>query len=257
MDKFNMKAEMEEGRFDDQGNFVRRAVDPDAVHDTWLEGVSKKEMKKARESQEKRDKEARQRRLEEDELITADLLSDLILCLNRSETALEALARLNTAKKQKPLPQKKSWQQKKKEKSSGMEVDSTSTTSAKEPEDPKEASRKAHIERITTAADRLLSRGFAEIYDEPRESLTRLYKREANEAWVEPADSAATADDEAPALPDQWEYKWSGGQGDGQIHGPYAGPEMHAWKEAGYFQDGVVFRRKGESEDDWTRLPDF
>ncbi|KAK6341022.1 hypothetical protein TWF696_009333 [Orbilia brochopaga] len=247
IDKFNMKAEMEEGRFDDQGNFVRRAVDPDAVHDTWLEGVSKKDMKKARESQEKRDKEARQRRLEEDELITADLLADLILCLDRSETALEALARLNTAKKQKPQRPKKSWQQKKKDGSGGgMEVDSTS---AKEPEDPKEVSRKAHIERITTAADRLLSRGFAEIYDEPRESLTRLYKREANEPWVEPADTA-NADEETPALPDEWEYKWSDGQGDGQIHGPYGGTEMRAWKEAGYFQEGVVFRRKGESDDD-------
>ena len=41
-----MKNEQEEGRFDAQGNFVRKAADPDAVHDLWLEGVSKKDMKK-------------------------------------------------------------------------------------------------------------------------------------------------------------------------------------------------------------------
>ncbi len=42
VDAFNMKAEQEEGRFDEAGNFVRKATDPDAKHDSWLEGVSKK-----------------------------------------------------------------------------------------------------------------------------------------------------------------------------------------------------------------------
>ncbi|KAF3229162.1 hypothetical protein TWF191_001714 [Orbilia oligospora] len=238
MDGFNMKAEMEEGRFDDQGNFVRRAVDPDAVHDSWLEGVSKKEMKKAKESHEKREKEAKLRRREEDELITGELVSDLILSLERGETALEALARLNTGKKvTKP---KKSWQKKK-----GRDMDIDGAT-GKEPEDPKEKERKEQIEKITTAADRLLSRGFNEIYDEPREFLTRLYKKETNEDWVEPARELAS--DETTEAVDEWEYKWSDGQGDGQIHGPYGGTEMKAWKEAGYFQEGVVFRRKGEGE---------
>ncbi|KAF3902025.1 hypothetical protein AA313_de0205131 [Arthrobotrys entomopaga] len=246
MEGFNMKAEMDEGKFDESGNFVRKAVDPDAVHDTWMEGVSKKEMKKAQEAQEKRDQEARQRRREEDELITGDLISDLILCLERGETALEALARLNTGKKNaKP---KKSWQKKK---GRDMEVD----PHEKEPEDPKEKTRKLQIEKITTAADRLLSRGFNEIYEEPRETLTRLYRRETGEPWVEPVKEDDQEDDKE--LVDEWEYKWSDGQGDGQVHGPYGGAEMKAWKDAGYFQEGVVFRRKGETESDWTRLPDF
>ncbi len=42
LDAFNMRNEQEEGRFDEQGNFVRKAADPDAVHDLWLEGVSKR-----------------------------------------------------------------------------------------------------------------------------------------------------------------------------------------------------------------------
>ncbi|RVD88474.1 uncharacterized protein DFL_002659 [Arthrobotrys flagrans] len=247
MDGFNMKAEMEEGRFDDQGNFVRRAVDPDAVHDTWLKGVSKKEMKKAKESHEKREEEAKQRRREEDELITGNLISDLILSLERGETALEALARLNTGKK--AAKPKKSWQKKK---GRDMDIDGTN---GKEPEDLKEKERKEQIENITTAADRLLSRGFNEIYDEPREFLTRLYKKETDEDWVEPV--RETESDGPKELVDEWEYKWSDGQGDGQVHGPYGSTDMKAWKEAGYFQEGVVFRRKGEGESDWTRLPDF
>ncbi|EPS43003.1 hypothetical protein H072_3006 [Dactylellina haptotyla CBS 200.50] len=246
MDKFNMKDEMEEGKFDDQGNFVRKAIDPDAVHDSWLEGVNKKEMKKAKEAQDKRDQEARQKRREEDELITSDLISDLILCLEKGETVLEALARLNTGKK--ATRPKKSWQKKK---GQDMEIDA----SGKEPEDPKETMRKEQIEKITTAADRLLSRGFNEIYDETRAALTRLYRKETNEPWVEPVQEEFS--EQSKELVDEWEYKWSDGQGDGQIHGPYRGTEMKGWKDAGYFQEGVVFRRKGEGETDWTRLPDF
>ncbi|KAF3918851.1 hypothetical protein ABW20_dc0102152 [Dactylellina cionopaga] len=249
MDGFNMKAEMEEGRFDDQGNFVRKAADLDAVHDTWMQGVSKKEMKKAKESQEKRDKEARKRKLEEDELITGDLISDLILCLERGETALEALGRLNTVKK--AVKPKKSWQKKK---SLEMDVDNANS---KGPEDPKETARKEQIEKITTAADRLLSRGFNEIYDDSRESLTRLYRKETSEPWVEPTKGKDEAPEEVKDLADEWEYKWADGPDADQIHGPYGGVEMKAWRDAGYFQDGVVFRRKGEGEDDWTRLPEF
>jgi hypothetical protein len=39
LDAFNMRTEQEEGRFDDQGNYVRKAIDPDAAYDSWLEGV--------------------------------------------------------------------------------------------------------------------------------------------------------------------------------------------------------------------------
>ncbi len=44
LDAFNMKIEQEEGAFDAQGNYVRKVADPNAVHDSWLEGVSKKDM---------------------------------------------------------------------------------------------------------------------------------------------------------------------------------------------------------------------
>lgn len=99
LDAFNMKNEQEEGRFDAQGNFVRKAADPDAVHDSWLEGVSKKDMKKAKEAADKRDEERRQKRIEDDSVLTSDILKVLIPYLERGETVLEALARLGRGKR--------------------------------------------------------------------------------------------------------------------------------------------------------------
>jgi len=64
-----MRSEMEEGRFDSAGNFIRNTVDMDAVHDTWLEGVSRKEMKWAKEAHEKRQEGMRQKARAEDELL--------------------------------------------------------------------------------------------------------------------------------------------------------------------------------------------
>jgi CD2 antigen cytoplasmic tail-binding protein 2 len=105
VDAFNMKAEQEEGRFDESGNFVRKAADPEARHDVWLEGVSKKEMKRAAEAHEKRESELRKKRLEDDAQLLPDILRTLILQLEKGETVLEALARLGKSqKKDKKIP---------------------------------------------------------------------------------------------------------------------------------------------------------
>ena len=44
---FNMREEMEEGKFSADGMYVR-TFDPHAVHDRWMEGVDEREIKKAR-----------------------------------------------------------------------------------------------------------------------------------------------------------------------------------------------------------------
>ncbi|KAH0262393.1 hypothetical protein KCU91_g13442, partial [Aureobasidium melanogenum] len=97
LDAFNMQQEGEEGRFDEAGNFIRKAVDPDAVHDSWLEGLNKKDMKKAKAAQEKREEERRRQTAADDALLTSDLLSTLITHLHKGESVLEALQRLNAA----------------------------------------------------------------------------------------------------------------------------------------------------------------
>ena len=248
LDAFNMKSEQEEGRFDAQGNFVRKAADPDAVHDSWLDGVSKKDMKKAKEAADKRDEERRQKRIEDDSVLTSDILKTLVPCLERGETVLEALARLGRGREKKPK-----WQQNKNKRKAGdaMDVDNERAS-----EDLIETKRRETVEAITWAADQLLTRGQTEIYDAEREVLMRQYSRETGEDWV---DAPKREDLEEP--PDglrhtkQWEYRWSDRRDGGKVNGPYGGPMMVSWNDAGYFGDGVEFRELGD--EGWSRSVDF
>ncbi|TVY27693.1 LIN1-like protein [Lachnellula hyalina] len=250
VDAFNMKAEQEEGRFDDAGNFVRKAADPDSRHDLWLEGVSKKDMKKAAEAHEKREEERRQKRLEDDALLLSDILRTLILQLEKGETVLEALARLAKGqKKEKKIPKWKLKKQAKRE--DAMDMDDTATT-PNQPEDKEQTRIKEAVDKITGAADQLLTRGQTDIYEQEREMLVRQYAREAGEPWVEPAVEKVHDDGEVK----YWEYRWTDGRDGDAKQGPYDGPTMVAWQDAGYFGEGVEFKRIGE-EGAWSRVVDF
>ncbi|EOO04324.1 putative lin1 family protein [Phaeoacremonium minimum UCRPA7] len=248
IDAFNMKQEQEEGGFDEAGNFIRKAVDPDAVHDRWLEGVSKKEMRKAAAAHEKREAELRQQRKEDDSIITADLLKALVLRLEKGETALEALARLGKGQtKPKKVPK---WKLKKqKNGADAMDVDKE-----KETEDPEQVRIKEAINAITEAADKLLGRDYPEIYDTERELLIREHQNETGERWVEPPKSEVPID--ATPAAKMWEFRWIDGRDDAALQGPYDGPTMDAWQKAGYFTEGVEFRPAGD-EAGWTRVADF
>jgi CD2 antigen cytoplasmic tail-binding protein 2 len=248
VDAFNMKAEQEEGRFDDAGNFVRKAADPDAKHDMWLEGVSKKDMKKAAEAHEKRESERRQKRLEDDALLLPDILRTLILQLEKGETVLEALARLGKGqKKEKKIPKWKLKKQAKKDDAMDMD-DSTEKVEDKEQIRIREA-----VDKITGAADQLLTRGQTDVYEQEREMLVRQYGREVGEPWVEPPVEEIDEEEKGTKM---WEYRWTDGRDGAAKQGPYDGATMVAWQEAGYFGEGVEFRREGE-EGAWSRVVDF
>jgi CD2 antigen cytoplasmic tail-binding protein 2 len=248
-----MRDEQEEGRFDETGNFVRKAMDPDALHDNWLDGVSRKDMKKAKEAQDQREREQRQKEREDDAILTSDLLATLIRNMQIGETVLESLQRLNKNKpKSKPIPK---WKQKKKDKQQNghahgdaMDVDGNGTT-----EDPAETRRKEAVEAITGAADQLLTRGDLDVYDHERELLMRMYKRETGDEYVEgrrpDGENDTAADDK------MWEYHWADGRDGDQIHGPYDNASMRAWDEAGYFGDGFECRTVGSRQ--WTAVTDF
>ncbi|KAK2780912.1 hypothetical protein FQN52_002009 [Onygenales sp. PD_12] len=249
LDAFNMRAEQEDGRFDEAGNYIRKAVDPDAVHDTWLEGVSKKDMRKAKEAAERREEERRQTLLAQDNILTSEILGTLIKNMERGETILEALARLGKGHKHKPK-----WQNKNKNKRKPQ--NGTMEDEEMGEDDPVETARKRAIEDITGAADVLLSRGQTEIYDSERELLMRQYKRETGDDWVDttPRDSIADADSNiGPAM---WEYRWSDARDGGEAHGPYEGSMMESWNAAGYFGEGVEFRKVGTT-DGWSAVAHF
>ncbi|KAI9653184.1 MAG: hypothetical protein M1831_006142 [Alyxoria varia] len=246
LDAFNVRNEAEEGKFDQNGNFIRNATDPFAVHDSWLEGASKADVKKAREAHEKREDDRRRRNMEDDAVSMKTLLSSLIHNLEDGETVLEGLARLGKGiKKSKPQPK---WKKNRQKDESVMDVDD-------EGEDPEQVKRKKLIEEVTGAADHIMTRGQTEIYDAERTLLIRQYRRETGEDWVDHPESTsdfANGHDER-----QWEYRWSDARDGGQTHGPYDGRTMSAWISAGYFGKGVEFRELGGGDDDWSRVADF
>lgn len=51
-EEFNMKKELEEGDFTKDGVYVRRK-DEQAIHDSWLKGITEDDIKKAKEAHEK------------------------------------------------------------------------------------------------------------------------------------------------------------------------------------------------------------
>lgn len=231
LDAFNMQTEQEEGRFDDQGNYVRKAIDPDAVYDSWLDGVSKKDIKKAKEAADLRETERKEKDRMDDSILTADVLKTIITHLERGETILEALARLGKGLRRKPK-----WQNKKNKKKAVEDIEMAD-------EDPNEVARKKAIDAITGAADILMGRGQAEIYDTEREMLTRQYRNETGENWVDPPSAEQATEQEGPSM---WEYRWSDARDGGDAHGPYDSTMMDSWKNAGYFGEGVEFRRVGD-----------
>ena len=239
LDAFNMKSEQQEGRFDDQGNYVRKAADADAGFDSWLDGVSKKDMKKAKEAAEKREGETKKKRREEDGVGIGEVVGRLIVRLEIGETALEALARLGRGKKAKG---KKTVKRK-----GAMDLDEEKDVE----EEEAETRRKAEVEAITEAADLLYSRGQVDVYEMEREALARFFVKETGDAWMEPKKQ------EPDGVRDlkQWEYRWSDARDGGEVHGPYEGGMMVQWSEAGYFGDGVEFREVGGKG--WSRVVDF
>ncbi|KGO68571.1 Uncharacterized protein PITC_069670 [Penicillium italicum] len=239
LDAFNMRTEQEEGRFDDQGNYVRKAIDPDAAYDSWLEGVSKKDIKKAKEAAEQRDAERKEKDRMDDSILTADVLKTIITHLERGETILEALARLGKGLRRKPK-----WQNKKNKKNAVEDIEMTD-------ENPNEVARKKAIDSITGAADILMGRGQVDIYDTEREMLTRQYRNDTGEDWIDPPANGMTEQD--PAM---WEYRWSDARDGGDAHGPYDSAMMDSWKNAGYFGEGVEFRRVGDPGP-WSGTVDF
>lgn len=254
IDAFNMRAEQEEGRFDDQGNFVRKAADPDAIHDTWLDGLSKKDIRRAREAADKRENERRERDKENDSILAADLLRTLIKHLQRGETVLEVLGRLGKGLRKKPK-----WQSKQKNKHKKTADNNGAEDVEMTEENPEEAARKEAINEITGAADLLLTRGQIDIYDQEREMLTRQFRRETGEDWIDPPDEVEEAQNQVASADQttQWEYRWSDARDGGETHGPYDGAMMQSWSDAGYFGEGVEFRKVGGADSDWGRVTIF
>ncbi|KAF9783858.1 hypothetical protein BJ322DRAFT_1067364 [Thelephora terrestris] len=226
LSSFNMREEMEEGKFSADGSYIR-TFDPHAVHDRWLEDTDEKEMKKARRVLKQREKMEREKQeAEEKELQDMggklSIEVQLLAKLRKGETVLEALQRLGVKKN-------------KGSKGRGKVAE-------KAPPDPVSD----EINLVTHLASTLMSLGDTEIYSKTYEQVVRSVRSSGD---VEP-------DWEPPSADVKYEYKWIGAT-DGQTFGPFGEEELTSWFKAAYFGsmgEKVKVRKVGGEWGDWDQV---
>ncbi|KAJ7940541.1 hypothetical protein B0H13DRAFT_2245964 [Mycena leptocephala] len=236
MSSFNMRDEMEEGKFTEDGTYVK-SFDPHGVHDRWMEGLDEREIKLARRRKKQHERQQKDRiRAEEKEIEESGgkgaLERELLAMLNKGETVLEALQRLG-------IQAKKTGQTKKAGKvkaDDAMNVD-------------KSADLPSAIERITHLASTIMSLGDTDIYSKTYEELVRAVRSSGlvDPSWIPPSNDKL------------YEYRWRGaGAGQpGEIFGPFGKEEMAAWYKASYFGstgEKVEVRETGGQWGDWGNV---
>jgi CD2 antigen cytoplasmic tail-binding protein 2 len=275
IEAFNMKAEMEEGRFDEAGNYIRNKKDPNAFHDNWLQGVSRKDIEKAKRAHEKQEQERKLKEAEEASKGPLDRISiwkELLTIMKRGETLLDALQRLGGKFSNKGKNKRGQKQYKKKgktDKATEMVIDKELT-----PEEIAEQECKKQIERLTDLSDKMMALGHFNVYDDTWEQILRNLKREGivPEDWMPSSIEESVEDSRDNVLnvsynnetssnvPSNlntqqlyWEYKWtdSSGANSNEMHGPFSGEDMKAWNDQGFFAQGILVRR-ANTEDEFV-----
>ncbi|KAJ2741966.1 hypothetical protein GGI20_004818 [Coemansia sp. BCRC 34301] len=164
IEAFNMKEDLEEGKFDASGNFVWNKQDPHAYQDEWLDDVSESAIALAFESKARQDSGSLRTQAGEegrwDAASDNDIVVEIINVLRPRETVLTALARIGGPKQK----SKNKWASKR-----GKAKDAAAAGLDGE----KEAERKRDIEHLTVLADQAMSRGMVNIYDDTYEQLVR------------------------------------------------------------------------------------
>ncbi|KAJ6496959.1 hypothetical protein C8R47DRAFT_972611 [Mycena vitilis] len=231
---FNMRDEMEEGKFTEDGTYVK-SFDPHGVHDRWMEGLDEREIKLARRRKRQQEREQKERiRAEEKEIEESGgmgaLEMELLSMLNKGETVLEALQRLG-------VQAKKSGQTKRCA-DDAMKVD-------------KPNNLPSAIERITHLASTIMSLGDTDIYSKTYEELVRAVRSSGSvdPSWTPPSNDKL------------YEYRWRGaGAGQpGDVFGPFSKEEMSGWYKAAYFGstgEKVEVRETGGEWGDWDDVLD-
>ncbi|KAF9227700.1 hypothetical protein BS17DRAFT_726115 [Gyrodon lividus] len=235
MSSFNMREEMEEGKFAADGTYVR-TFDPHAVHDRWMDGFDEKEIKKTRRRKRQQDRIQREKmKAEERELEQSGgrsaLELQLVCMLKRGETVLEALQRLGAKSKKNSIVSKKQAND-----NSVMMVD-------KQP-----SKGMSDIDLITHLASNIMSLGDIDIYSKTYEGLVRDVRSsgQVGPDWVPPSADV------------KYEYRWDiPGQQAGESYGPFSEEEMKMWFKAVYFGEfgeKVKVRTVGGEWGDWDHV---
>jgi len=233
IDAFNMRNENEEGRFDQNGNFIHNAADPNDKYDQWLEGISRKDRKNAAEAKAKREEDEKNRVRDEDSNLMSNLLTTFLTHVRKGERTVDALGRLEKGMRYlfSNIPSILAtihWKQR-----AGMKA--YLILERKKSDEYKRIT--ATDEELADAMVEMMRRGHNDIYEYQREKFVRMYKKETGEDWVD-----------APVM---WEFYWVNAEDD-SVHGPYDSQTMQSWKDNSYFDDySARFRRVGDSAWEW------
>ncbi|KAK7467213.1 hypothetical protein VKT23_004271 [Stygiomarasmius scandens] len=221
LSSFNMREEMEEGKFTEDGTYVR-SFDAHAIHDRWMDGVDEKQIKLAKKHKKQQDRiQAEKMKAEEMELQESGgksaMEKELLAMLKKGESVLEALQRLGAEAKK-------------------SNKSATGKTAAN-----------SDVERITHLASNLMSLGDTDIYSKTYEEFVRSVRSSGtvDESWV------------PPSADKSYEYRWDIPGAPEQVFGPYGEEEMRSWYNASYFGptgEKVKVRLVDEDWKDWDEI---
>eukprot|EP00052_Salpingoeca_macrocollata_P011312 m.87067 g.87067 ORF g.87067 m.87067 type:complete len:321 (-) comp17999_c0_seq4:26-988(-) len=232
---FNLTEEMEEGHFDEAGNYFE---DKDAYKgDEWLDGVAVfevKDEKAALKDEAAPDPPKRTRK---------QLFEALLALLKPQETVTQALRRLGGQPSRKPQL----------------------AGAAKKDKPQTDSVDKAAFDDLTKVADELLSDNYFDVYQNSREKVqAELQKLEstksaetddmfADDFEGEAAHNAPDDDDDEVVM---FEYKWTEDDG-AEVYGPFPAQQMKAWQDEGKFGSGVFYREVGKGQFYSSNRADF
>lgn len=194
--------------------------DNDSEKDGWE--YSKEDVNSAAKAHQKHVEQSRSREkaLQEEmqSIVPEDVVEDLIVILEPTESPMEALARLGPLKKAK-------------------------RKNKKTEEDSHEILRKHQVNQITDLCAKLERLGVGAIYDLSREELMRLYRKQKGPRGRKRVrEETEEESEDAYYNVKEWEFKWST---EDEVLGPYSGYEMDYWKEEGHFNENVLVRKIG------------
>ncbi|KAJ3222272.1 hypothetical protein HK099_002504 [Clydaea vesicula] len=248
---FNMDRDLEEGDIDAEGHYIKKNRDENQIHDSWLNGLTKKDFKKAKLMHER--KIARQRIADfekngdvgvaEENSANKENEENLLWCgllevLRPQETVLSCLARF------KPAEKKKNWHKNKHkiDKASKQEEDLSSAEKQQN-----ELQRTSTIEKLSTICEKLMSIGHHDVYELRYEQIVRKLRiaEVLDDNWVA-GDPVPLHFQNIEVKKLNWfEYKIN--KTSTEIFGPFNEEEMRNWSEQGFF---ATMHQQNESKDE-------
>ncbi|XGW13573.1 hypothetical protein V3C99_000135 [Haemonchus contortus] len=236
---FNMKEDLEDGHFDDTGNFIFNKKEKE-IKDNWLDEIDWSKVKeKAGEQWEQsndQDDEAPPPVL--NDIRRKEIFSALIAIVKPNQTVAKALTELKKAKGLTAAEERKLRWKAKKEGKTLAESDSQKDTRL-----------------ISGLADELISAGHMDVYEWTREKIEFFLKKLESTAVDsvdmfsdEPATNSSTSTEAANTVFDEEEQKWEYKESEtAEIQGPFTSSEMARRQQNGKLASGGLARKCGSA----------